>query len=179
MFFLLAAGCLYHMMECKEFLRQNVRIIAVCMRVNVVFTFFMLLTVAQAALAVPKTWKVLPLLPTIETKQEITAVPPAWDVITETLPHWLVGITIFAGPPEQKAALVPHEVEHRAAQNTRVALWTFSPSSREDIWLAVSYASTSVVLVKSLPEDITELRVIYNTSVKIAGMDEIVRLEYR
>jgi hypothetical protein len=53
------------------------------------------------------------------------------------------------------------------------------PLSREDIWLAVSYASTAVVLVKSLPEDITELRIIYDTTIKIAGMDEIVRLEYR
>lgn len=149
------------------------------MNVNAVFAYCMLFTVAQTVLAVPNGWHVLALPPTIETDQAITAVPAEWDVIAETQPHWLAGITIFAGPPEQKAALVPHEIEHRAAQNTRVALWMFPPSSREDIWLAVSYASTSVVLVKSLPEHITELRIIYNTTVKIAGMDEIVRLEYR
>jgi hypothetical protein len=88
----------------------------------------MLFTVAQTALAVSNGWHVLALPPTIETNQVITTVPAEWDVTTETRPHWLAGITIFAGHPEQKAALVPHETTHQAAQNTRVTVWTFSPS---------------------------------------------------
>jgi hypothetical protein len=149
------------------------------MSVNVVFTFFMLLTVAQAALAAPKTWKALPLPPTIETTQDITAVPPAWDAMIATTLHRIAGITVYDGHPEQNVSLVPGYTEQQEAQHTRMAVWKFALSSTDGIWLTVSYSSTSVVLVKSLPEDLTELRVIYNTAVKIAGMEEIVRLEYR
>lgn len=113
------------------------------------------------------------------TKQEITAVPPAWDVMRAATPHSIAGITVYDGHPEQNVSLVPDYTEQQDAQHTRIAVWKVALSATDSIWLTVSYSSTSVVLVKSLPEDLTELRVTYNTAVKIAGMDEIVRLEYR
>lgn len=54
-----------------------------------------------------------------------------------------------------------------------------APLSPEGAWLTFSYASTSIVLARPLPEGTTEVRVLYDTSVTICGMNEIVRVEYR
>jgi hypothetical protein len=149
------------------------------MNVKSVLVCLILLSVPQVALSAQKDWKVFLLPPTIETKQEVKTIPAGWVALLEAVPNQVAGITVFDGRPEQKASLVPGNEEKQKAENRLAVTWQLAPLSPEGIWLAFSYASTSVVLAKPLPEGTTELRVLYDTSVTISGMNEIVRVEYR
>jgi hypothetical protein len=148
------------------------------MKIKSVLVFLVILLSAhQTAFSAPKEWKVFVLPPAIETKQEVKSAPAGWIVITETVSNRLAGITVFDGRPEQKASLVPDR-EDRQKDNRLIVSWRLSPSSAEGIWLALSYSSTSAVLACKLPQGATGLRVIYDTSITIGGMYEIVRVEY-
>jgi hypothetical protein len=138
-----------------------------------------LLFVPQIAFSAQKEWIGFVLPPTIETKQEAKTIPAGWIALTDTVPNQIAGITVFDGRPEQKASLVPDKEERQKAENRLLVTWRLDPSSTEGIWLTFSYASTSVVLAKPLPKGATQLRVTYDTSATISGMNEIVRVEYR
>jgi hypothetical protein len=149
------------------------------MNVKSVLVFLILLSVPHMALSAQKEWKVFVLPPTIETRQEVKTIPAGWEALLEAVPNQIAGITVFDGRPEQKASLVPDNEQKQKAENRLVVTWQLAPLSPEGIWLAFSYASTSVVLAKPLPQGATELRVLYDPSVTINGMNEIVRVEYR
>jgi hypothetical protein len=149
------------------------------MNVKSALVFLILLSVPQIAQSAQKEWKAFVLPPAIETKQEVKTIPAGWVALLETVPNQVAGITVFDGLPEQKASLVPDNEEQHKAENRLVVTWRLAPLSPEGIWLTFSYASTSLVLAKPLPQGATELRVLYDTSVTICGMNEIVRVEYR
>jgi hypothetical protein len=149
------------------------------MNVKSALVFLILLSVPHMALSAQKEWKVFVLPPTIETRQEVKTIPAGWEALLEAVPNQIAGITVFDGRPEQKASLVPDNEQKQKAENRLVVTWQLAPLSPEGIWLAFSYASTSVVLAKPLPQGATELRVLYDPSVTINGMNEIVRVEYR
>ena len=149
------------------------------MNVKSALVCLILLFVPHLALSAQKEWIVFVLPPTIETKQEVKTIPAGWVALLEAVPNQIAGITVFDGRPEQKASLVPDNEEQHKAENRLVVTWQLAPLSPEGIWLTFSYASTSVVLAKPLPQGATELRVTYDTSVTISGMNEIVRVEYR
>jgi hypothetical protein len=149
------------------------------MNVKSALVFLILLSVPQIAQSAQKEWKVFVLPPTIETRQEVKMIPAGWVALPEAVPNQVAGITVFDGRPEQKASLVPDNEEKQKDKNRLAVTWQLAPLSPEGIWLTFSYASTSVVLAKPLPQGATELRVLYDTSVTICGMNEIVRVEYR
>jgi hypothetical protein len=146
-------------------------------RSSVAFAIF--LSVPQFALSAPKVWKLVVILPFIETRQEVTTVPSGWLASTGASPNRIAGITVFDGRPEQKASLAPGSEEKQKGGGKLFVTWQLAPLSTEGAWIAVSYSSTSVMLAKSLPKDATELRVTYDTSVTVDGMHEIARVEYR
>jgi hypothetical protein len=149
------------------------------MNVKSTLVGLILLSVPHVALSAQNDWKVFLLPPTIETKQEVKTIPAGWVTLLEAVPNQVAGITVFDGRPEQKASLVPDNEEKQKAENRLAVTWRLAPLSSEGAWLTLSYASTSVVLARPLPEGTTELRVFYDTSVTICGKNEIVRVEYR
>jgi hypothetical protein len=149
------------------------------MIVKTAIVCIILLFVPQITLAAQKEWKVFTLPPTIETKQEVKKIPAGWVALMEKTPSLIAGITVFDGRPERKASLVPTTEEKQKAGNMLFVMWQLSPTTNEGIWITVSYSSTSVVLAQALPQGATELRVTYDTSVTVCGMNEIVRVEYR
>jgi hypothetical protein len=149
------------------------------MNVTSALAILILLSAPHMALSAQKEWREFVLPPAIETRQEVSTVPAGWVALQEAIPNQVAGITVFDGRPEQKASLVPDSEQNQKAENRLAVTWRLAPLSPDGIWLSFSYASTSVVLARPLPQGTTELRVLYDTSVTISGMNEIVRVEYR
>jgi hypothetical protein len=149
------------------------------MSVKTALACLFLLLISQVSLAAQKEWKTLVLPLTIDTKQGIKTIPAGWLASTEGESNQVAGITVYDGRPENKASLVPDNEEQQKAKKKLVSSWKLTPSLAEGIWLCVSYSATFIVLTKQLPQDITEFRVTYDTSVTVAGLNQIVRVEYR
>jgi hypothetical protein len=89
-------------------------------------------------------------------------------------PHTLSGITFYDGPPSEKASLVYDRITH--GKTEQVATWTFAPQKARPIWLACSYAGTSIELTKALPATITTCAVTYDAQQQITGMPVIKKI---
>lgn len=93
---------------------------------------------------------------TIEVSQQVTSMYPDWRVIVEKkAPHFLSGITVYTGAPEELASLAP---EFNKEKNK--ATWTISGSDR--IYVACGYQKTNVRLTQALPAGTTSCTVTYN-----------------
>lgn len=62
------------------------------------------------------------------------------------------GITVFDGPPEEMASLVP-------ATEGEQQVWTFSAQKSRKIWVQCDYANTSLKLVQAMPDAVTRCAV--------------------
>lgn len=124
-------------------------------------------------------WKILKVPPSIAVRQDISAVPEGWEPGMSASKHILTSITVFDGRPEAMAALVYSSQREQKSKKRLILGWRLAPSSKDGIWIQCGYASTSITLSAPLPKNATELRVIYNTEVKIAGLQEIINIEYR
>lgn len=123
-------------------------------------------------------WKAFPVPGAIETKQHGESVSAEWKVSTSNVHNRLAGVTVYDGRPEEMVSLVP-DSEEQVGKHNAIATWKFEKPPTGNFWIELSYCSTSIVLSQSLPKDIRELRITYNTLVNVCGLPEIVRIEYR
>jgi hypothetical protein len=105
---------------------------------------------------------------TISARQQLATPVAGWTAIEDDTPHNLAGITFYDGPPSEKASLVYDRITH--GKTEQVATWTFAAQKQRPIWLACSYAGTSIQLTKALPATITTCVVTYDPQQTIEGM---------
>jgi hypothetical protein len=111
---------------------------------------------------------------TISARQQLATPVTGWTAMEDDTPHNLSGITFYDGPPAEKASLVYDRITH--GKTEQVATWTFAAQKERPIWLACSYAGTSIQLTKTLPATITMCAVTYDPQQTIGGMPVIKKL---
>jgi hypothetical protein len=111
----------------------------------------------------------------VSVEQRATAVENGWESGADAVPHRLARVTFFAGPPAQRASLVPSDKP--GGKQRTMATWDLPAG--ESYWLSCGYARTNVVLSRRLPAEIRSCTVTYANDVRIDGMPQIVKLECR
>jgi hypothetical protein len=111
---------------------------------------------------------------TISARQQLATPVAGWTAMEDDTPHNLAGITFYDGPPSEKASLVYDRITH--GKTEQVATWTFAAQKARPIWLACSYAGTSIELTKALPTTITMCAVTYDPQQTIDGMPVIKKI---
>jgi hypothetical protein len=111
---------------------------------------------------------------TVAVRQVATEVPAGWTASVTTAPVTLSYVTFFDGKPDQEASLVYDRMVQGRTHNR--AEWDFAPGSR--IWLACTYAGTSVVLSRELP-GVTRCVVAYRKNSTASGPPPIDRITCR
>jgi hypothetical protein len=102
----------------------------------------------------------------IDVTQGIKTAPGGWTVGDSKLPADLTGITMFSGPPEEQASLVPDGRSEDDELNNDI--WNLTPDTR-GYWIQCNYANTTVTLAKKLPDNFKQCQVRYQKDVYIAG----------
>jgi hypothetical protein len=114
----------------------------------------------------------------IDVNQRLAAQIPGWSVVPsvapDEMPHQLAGVTFFDGNPRERASLVPDKQSKLKAST--IASWTFGVSDRA-IWIACSYAWTSVVLSRPLPKATRTCSITYSNRDTIAGLPVIEKFD--
>jgi hypothetical protein len=113
----------------------------------------------------------------IVVEQHLANSIPGWSSLLDDTPHRLAGITFYDGPPEQKASLVSDKRAETGRKQT--ATWHFHVEDGRQIWLACSYAATSVALTKSLPRSTSACSVTYDRTKLVAGLPLIDKITCR
>ena len=89
-------------------------------------------------------------------------------------PHSLAGITLYDGPPSEKASLVYDKITKAKGEET--AVWTFDAKSERQTWIACSYAGTVIELTRTLAPHTAMCTVVYNSQETIAGLPVIKKI---
>ncbi|WP_234383667.1 STY0301 family protein [Paracidovorax avenae] len=82
-----------------------------------------------------------------------------WQVEGTRKNHPLVTISFFAGPPEQKAQLVPTRESRKGKSPT--ATWELERRD-QPYWVACEYGATSAIATRALPVEVTACTVEYD-----------------
>jgi hypothetical protein len=95
---------------------------------------------------------------TLETSQAAPAPSGDYAVVVDALgPSRLTYISMFEGPPEQMADLVPDRNEARFAQ------WDFPKSNQSaGHWIGCHYSRTNLMLTRNLPASTKRCTVTYS-----------------
>ncbi len=124
-------------------------------------------------------WKELTLPSDINTKQEKLSIPDGWQASDTKQSNLLSGITLFSGSPEEQVTLKSTTLEKENDEKINVVIWRLCNSTNETNWLSLLFSNTSIALNKQLPLGTKEVRVKHNPQIHIAGLEEIISLEYR
>ena len=108
----------------------------------------------------------------ISVTQNLTAPVANWAEGTEALPTELSGLTVFDGPPEELASLVPDGDSED--DKTTTAFWTLAPNPR-GYWITCHYSSTTVTLTRRLPESATSCAIVSEKEISFIGGQKAVR----
>jgi hypothetical protein len=108
----------------------------------------------------------------IAVTQNLAAPQHGWSEGHDKLPVELAGVTVFDGPPEQLASLVPDAGADTA--DTTSDIWNLEANER-GYWLTCHYASTTVTLTRQLPATATRCEVVYEKELHFAGGAAVVR----
>jgi hypothetical protein len=93
-----------------------------------------------------------------KTARFTASVPDGWTSISDTQSkHWFSTLSVFDGPPQDLASLVPDNEENQDLSKT---IWTFNKKKERPIWIACSYLKTNLLLAKELPLKISQCSVI-------------------
>jgi hypothetical protein len=108
----------------------------------------------------------------IEVAQTLTAPAAGWTEGLERLPTELSGLTVFDGPPEELAALVPDGGDED--DKTTTEFWTLAANPR-GYWITCHYSSTTVTLTRRLPDSATRCEVVREKEIAFTGGQKVVR----
>lgn len=108
----------------------------------------------------------------VEVKQALAAPPSGWTAGLDKLPTEVAGVSVFDGPPEELADLVPDD--GKDAADTRSDIWNL-PHSDRGYWVVCRYANTAVILSRKLPAAVTRCEAVYEKQPTFAGGAPVVR----
>jgi hypothetical protein len=108
----------------------------------------------------------------IEVSQSLAAPQDGWTGGQDKLPTELAGISVFDGPPEQLADLVPDDGTETG--DSRSDVWNL-PKNERGYWLTCRYSSTTVTLTRQLPATVTRCEAVYEKQQSFIGGAPVVR----
>ncbi|MGH6887551.1 MAG: STY0301 family protein [Geminicoccales bacterium] len=108
----------------------------------------------------------------IDVEQRLTAPQPGWTEGLSGLPTELAGVSVFDGPPEELAGLIPDAGADAADVTSDI--WNLSKNDR-GYWLTCRYSSTTVTLTRQLPATVTRCETVYEKDLHFVGGDPVVR----
>ncbi len=108
----------------------------------------------------------------IVVAQELTTPQAGWTEGADELPTELAGISVFDGPPEERADLVPDD--GMDTDEARTDVWNLTQNDR-GYWLTCRYSSTTVTLTRRLPATVTRCEAVYETQQSFIGGAPVVR----
>lgn len=135
---------------------------------------FVCLTALSAAASMLSAADTVQCPATIAVQQQLTAPVPGWSASSDGMPHQFAGLTFFDGKPEDKASLAPDK--QTALKVRTVASWMF-PADGHPIWVTCQYAGTNIVLTRELPRGTRTCSITYNTTVTLAGLPVIEKVD--
>ena len=101
-------------------------------------------------------------------------VPAGWeakhDFSPKVLSHKFENLSVYDGPPEEGARLVP---DNEANTNPAHTLWTFNKKKERLIWLGCEYTDSNIILAKALPKNVTKCRLVFSdtkASARLLGL---------
>jgi hypothetical protein len=104
--------------------------------------------------------------------QSLTAPVAGWTEGAETFPTQLSGVTVFDGPPEELASLVPDGDSED--DKTTTESWTLAANPR-GYWITCHYSSTTVTLTQRLPDTARRCEVVRDKELSFIGGQNVVR----
>lgn len=110
----------------------------------------------------------------VVVRQELSQRVAGWEPFTQDLPSRLSVVTFYDGPPKDKASLV-NTFSHKQGL-LETAIWEFKSDGDRHIWLACSYADTTIALMRELPANVTSCAVTYNPQQRVRGMPEVQKI---
>lgn len=108
----------------------------------------------------------------IEVTQSLTAPQEGWTDGNDKLPTELAGISVFDGPPEELADLIPDDGTESG--DSRSDIWNL-PKIERGYWLTCRYSSTTVTLTQRLPATVTRCEAVYAKDLSFIGGAPVVR----
>ena len=108
----------------------------------------------------------------VEVKQALVAPQSGWTAGHDQVPTDSAGMSVFDGPPEEMADLVPDD--SKDAANTRSDVWNL-PQSDRGYWLVCHYANTTVTLARQLPASVTRCEAVYEKEQTFASGAPVMR----
>jgi hypothetical protein len=109
---------------------------------------------------------------TIEVSQSLAAPQEGWTDGADKLPTELAGISVFDGPPEELADLIPDD--GTGSGDSRSDIWNL-PKIERGYWLTCRYSSTTVTLTRQLPATVTRCEAVYAKDMTFIGGAPVVR----
>jgi hypothetical protein len=107
-----------------------------------------------------------------DVEEKLAAPQAGWTEGQSGLPTELAGISVFDGPPEELADLVPDDGVDAADAHSDI--WNL-PKNERGYWLTCRYSSTTVTLTRQLPATVTRCEVVYEKEIQFIGGDTVVR----
>ncbi|MDY7576999.1 STY0301 family protein [Herbaspirillum sp. RTI4] len=94
----------------------------------------------------------------IEVNEVVNSPEPSWEVAQDRGRggHRLNLVSVYSGPPQEMANLVPDKILQKKQQ--RKSLWKLTPSEHR-YWVACSYTNSLTLLARELPENIRQCEV--------------------
>jgi hypothetical protein len=108
----------------------------------------------------------------VDVEEKLAAPQAGWTEGLSGLPTELAGISVFDGPPEDLAELVPDDGTDAA--DARSDIWNL-PRNDRGYWLTCRYSSTTVTLTRQLPPTVTRCEAVYEKEIHFVGGDSVVR----
>ena len=108
----------------------------------------------------------------IAVSQGLKAPLADWTEDLEALPTELSGLTVFDGPPEELASLVP-DCDSEDGKTT-TEFWTLAANPR-GYWITCRYSSTTVTLTRRLPDTARRCEVVREKEVSFIEGEPVVR----
>ena len=106
---------------------------------------------------------------TIDVKKpELAKEAAGWKAVVEALGHEVTNATVFDGPIEEKASLVP-DGERKVGKKVQ-EFWKLDAKNTRGYWLQCHYAATEMTLAKALPKGATSCVVTADPGMKREGM---------
>ncbi len=104
--------------------------------------------------------------PSIEVTESLKTPLEGWTVGQNKVSADLMGITMFSGPPEEEASLVPTGKD--ATDSSMLDTWPLDPDEH-GYWLQCNYANTRVTIAKKLDAKLKYCQIKYMANVEIGG----------
>jgi hypothetical protein len=101
-------------------------------------------------------------------KPELAKDVPGWKAMPEAGLHEVTNVTVYDGPVEEKASLVP-DGERKVGKKVQ-EFWKLDAKNTRGYWLQCHYAATPLTLVKALPKGATSCLVTADPALKREGM---------